>query len=92
MKALTTFIDNKNRYASLFKGQRTEPLYEVQTAAGRKCVAEMIDCKLSPENLSCDGELPRSQVQARYRALTSAAQDLVKLDPSMAQFMYEFGE
>ena len=92
MKALTTFIDNKNRYASLFKGQRTEPLYEVQTAAGRKCVAEMIDCKLSPENLSCDGELPRSQVQARYRALTGAAQDLVKLDPSMAQFMYEFGE
>jgi hypothetical protein len=52
----------------------------------------MIDAKLSPENLSCDGELPRSQVQARYRALTGAAQDLIKLDPSMAQFMYEFGE
>ena len=92
MKALTTFIDNKNRYASLFKGQRTEPLYEVQTAAGRKCVAEMIDCALSPENLSCDGELPRAEVNRRYRELTAAAQDLVKLDPSMAQFMYEFGE
>jgi hypothetical protein len=66
--------------------------YEVATAQGRERVAKMIDAKLSPENLSCDGELPMSQVRARYRALTSAAQDLVRLDPSMAQFMYEFGE
>jgi len=91
MKALTAFIDQKNRYASLFKGQRIEPLYEIQTAAGRKRVAEMIDCALSPENLSCDGELPRAEVNRRYRELTNAARDLIKLDPSMAQHMYEFG-
>jgi hypothetical protein len=91
MRALTTFIDNKNRYASLFRGQRTEPVYEVQTAAGRKRVAEMIDSDLSPENLSCDGELPRAEVNRRYRELTAAAKDLVKLDPSVAQYMYEFG-
>jgi hypothetical protein len=91
MKALTTFIDNKNRYAALFKGQRTEPLYEVQTAAGRRRVAEMIDCALSPENLSCDGELSRTETNRRYRELTAAAKDLVRLDPSMAQHMYEFG-
>ncbi len=91
MRALTTFIDNKNRYASLFRGQRTEALYEVQTAAGRKRVAEMIDSDLSPENLSCDGELPMTQVRARYRALTAAATDLVRIDPTMAQYMYEFG-
>ena len=91
MRALTTFIDNKNRYASLFRGQRTEAVYEIQTAAGRKRVAEMIDSDLSPENLSCDGELPRSQVVARYRTLTAAAKDLIKLDPTMAQHMYEFG-
>ena len=92
MKSLQKYIDQKNQWASLFKGQRTEPLYEVTTAAGRKRVAEAIDCELSPENLSCDGELPMSQVNARYRALTAAARDLVKLDPSMAQYMYEFGE
>ena len=91
MKALNTWVDQQNRWASLFKGQRTEALYEIQTAAGRQRVARAIDCALSPENLSCDGELPRSQVQARYRALTAAAKDLVKLDPSMAQYMYEFG-
>ena len=91
MRALTTFIDNKNRYASLFRGQRTEPVYKIQTAAGRKRVAEMIDSDLSPENLSCDGELPRAEVNRRYRELTAAAKDLVKLDPTVAQYMYEFG-
>jgi hypothetical protein len=91
MKALTTFIDNKNRYVALFRGQRTEPLYEVQTAAGRRRVAEMIDCALSPENLSCDGELSRTETNRRYRELTAAAKDLIKLDPTVAQYMYEFG-
>jgi len=91
MRALTAFIDNKNRYAALFKGKRIEPMYEIQTAAGRKRVAEMIDCALSPENLSCDGELPRAEVNRRYRELTAAATDLVKLDPTMSQYMYEFG-
>ena len=89
MKALNALIKQENAWASIFNNPTA---YEVATVAGRERVAKMIDAKLSPENLSCDGELPRSQVQARYRALTSAAQDLVRLDPSMAQFMYEFGE
>jgi hypothetical protein len=92
MKALTAYIDRQNKYQALFRGQRTEPLYEVTTAAGRKRVADMIDCALSPENLSCDGELPRAEVNRRYRELTAAAKDLVKLDPSMVQHMYEFSE
>jgi hypothetical protein len=90
MKALQAYIDQQNKWNSLFSGNRV--VYEIDTAKGREFVARHIDAALSPENLSCDGELPRSQVQARYRALTSAAQDLVRLDPSMAQFMYEFGE
>ena len=91
MKALTAYIDRQNKYMALFRGQRTEPLYEVTTAAGRLRVAGMIDCALSPENLSCDGELPRAEVNRRYRELTAAAKDLIRLDPAMAQHMYEFG-
>jgi hypothetical protein len=90
MKALNALIKLENDWSSMFNPKFVA--YEVATVAGRERVAKMIDAKLSPENLSCDGELPRSQVQARYRALTAAAQDLVRLDPSMAQFMYEFGE
>ena len=90
MKALNALIKQENAWASMFNGKFVA--YEVATAQGRERVAKMIDAKLSPENLSCDGELPMSQVRARYRSLTSAAQELVRLDPSMSQFMYEFGE
>ena len=89
MKALNALIKQENAWASIFNNHTA---YEVATAQGRERVAKRIDAKLSPENLSCDGELPMSQVRARYRSLTAAAQDLVRLDPSMAQFMYEFGE
>lgn len=88
MKALSAYIDQKNRWNAMFKGTQ----YEVATAEGRKRLAQSIDSELSPENLTCDGELPRSQVQARYRQLTGAAKDLIKLDPSVAQYMYEFSE
>jgi hypothetical protein len=90
MKALNALIKLENDWSSMFNPKFVA--YEVKTSAGRERVAKMIDAKLSPENLSCDGELPRAEVNRRYRALTSAAQDLLKLDPSMAQFMYEFGE
>jgi hypothetical protein len=86
MRALAKFIEQKNHWNSFFKGEQ----YEIQTAQGRRRVAEMIDSCLSPENLTCDGELPRAEVNRRYKELTTAARELIKLDPSVAQFMYEF--
>ena len=85
MSALTTYLDRKNSFAKIF-GQKELSL---QNASDRKRIAESIDSDLSPENLSCDGELPRSQVQARYKQLTTAAKELIKLDPTVAQYIYE---
>jgi hypothetical protein len=84
MKALQAYVDGKNKWNALFKGEQ----YEIKTAKGRQRVADALDCDLSPENLTCDGELPRSQVQARYKALTTAANQLKQLDPTVK--MYEF--
>ena len=84
MKALNTYIDQKNRWNSMFKGRQ----YEINTSKGRQQVADSLDSDLSPENLTCDGELPRSQVQAKYRALTAAAKDLKKLDPTVKFYEY----
>jgi hypothetical protein len=86
MQALNKFIEQKNHWNSFFKGEQ----YEIQTAQGRRRVAEMIDAALSPENLTCDGELPRAEVNRRYKELTTAAKQLIKLDPTVAQYMYEF--
>jgi hypothetical protein len=85
MKALQTFIDQKNRWNSFFKGEQ----YELKTAQGRQRVADMIDAALSPENLTCDGELPRAEVQRRYNELMTAAKQLKKLDPAVKFYEYE---
>jgi hypothetical protein len=85
MKALQTFIDQKNHWNSFFKGEQ----YEITTQVGRQRVADMIDSSLSPENLTCDGELPRAEVNRRYKELMTAAKQLKKLDPSVKFYEYE---
>ena len=84
MKNLKAYVDRENKFSAIF-GKR--PL-DLNSAADRQRIAGNIDAALSPENLTCDGELPRSQVQARYRQLTAAARELQKLDPAVK--FYEF--
>ena len=86
MKALQKFIDQKNRWNAIFKGEQ----YEIKTAAGRQKVADMIDNSLSPENLTCDGELPRTEVNRRWRELNSAAKQLRQLDPTVKFYEYDY--
>ena len=80
MKALQAYVDKENKWINYFCNQ--DP-YEIKTAKGRQRVADSIDAALSPENLSCDGELSRSQVQKRWQALNSAALQLRQLDSSV---------
>ena len=84
MKELKAYVEQKNKWNAIFKGEQ----FELISAKGRQRVADSLDSDLSPENLSCDGELPRSQVQAKYRQLTRAAEQLISIDPSVK--MYEF--
>jgi hypothetical protein len=84
MKALENYVEQRNQIRALFK-QR--PL-SLKKAADRQQIADDIDCALSPENLTCDGELSRSVVDQKYRMLTRCAEQLRKLDPSVK--FYEF--
>ena len=84
MKALQQYVDQKNSWGKLFGNK---PL-SLTNAQDRQKIANSIDADLSPENLTCDGELPRGQVQARYRQLTQAAKELRQLDPAVK--FYEF--
>jgi hypothetical protein len=85
MKSLTAHITQKNQWNALFGGE----VFQLDTHAGRQRVADSIDAALSPENLTCDGELPRAEVQKRYRALTAAANELKRLDPSVTMYVFE---
>ncbi len=82
MKALKDYVEKKNAWNAIFNGK---PLV---IGVDNQRIADMIDGDLSPENLTCDGELSHGQVQAQYRVLTAAAQELKKLDPSVK--FYEF--
>jgi hypothetical protein len=84
MKDLKNFVDRENQFSAIF-GHK--PL-DLNSAADRQRIADKIDCQLSPENLSCDGELSRSQVQVRYRTLARCAQQLLKLDPKVKFYEY----
>ena len=79
MKALAQFVKQRNAFNKMF-GSKELTLTD---AADRQRIADIIDSSLSPENLTCDGELSRSQVQARYRELMAVARDLKELDPAV---------
>jgi hypothetical protein len=85
MKALQTYVDNKNRWNAIFKGEQ----FELASAEGRKRVAQSLDADLSPENLTCDGELSRAEIAMRYQLLAQASKELAQLDPEAAKAIYE---
>jgi hypothetical protein len=78
------YVERKNAFAKLFGNKELSLL----NAKDRQTIADSIDADLSPENLTCDGELPRSQVQARFQFLNRAAQELKSIDPAVT--FYEF--
>ena len=85
MQALNDYVAQKNSWGKLFG---SKPL-DLNDAQDRKRIAQSIDSELSPENLTCDGELSRAQVQQKYTRLTRVAKELQRLDSSVK--FYEFG-
>jgi len=85
MKALQNFVAQKNHWNSFFNGTQ----YSLNTAKDRQALADMIDSALSPENLTCDGELSRTEVNRRYKELITAAKQLKKLDPAVTFYEYD---
>ena len=73
-----------NRWNLIFNN----PCYDLSVAADRQRIADMLDSDLSPENLTCDGELPRAQVIARKRTLDKVVVQLLALDPSVQMYVY----
>jgi len=86
ISTLEALVEQENRWMAALGAQ---PL-SLLSARDRQRVAELIDSRLSPENLSCDGELSPTAVNRRYRELTRAARELKSIDPSVK--FYEYAE
>ena len=76
---LQQWINEQNSWAAIVNAQS----YNINTHTSRQQIADAIDSALSPENLSCDGELSVTEVRARYQRLTAAARELQQLDPEV---------
>ena len=64
MRNLQKFIDDQNMWGSFFNTPEIKfPLSQVQV----NDLAKSLDCKLSPENLHCDGEISNAEAQRKYR-------------------------
>ena len=86
MKALTAYVEQKNRWNALFKGEQ----FEVQSAAGRRRVAQSLDADLSPENLTCDGEGRGVELRKKQDYLNQCVTELIRLDPAVKESFYEY--
>ena len=84
ISTIEQYVERKNAFSKLFG----TPALSLLRAEDRQKIADSIDAELSPENLTCDGELSRSQVNARYQFLTRAAQELMSIDPAVTFYEY----
>ena len=85
ISTLEQYVDQKNKWRGVFN-QKPLSLLNKQD---RQTIANSIDSELSPENLTCDGELRGAQVQQKFRYLTRCAEELLSIDPSVT--FYEMG-
>ena len=85
ISTLEAYVENKNKWRAIFN----QPALSLLNAKDRQAIADGIDSEMSPENLTCDGELPRSVVQMKVRNLSRCAEELLSIDPSVT--FYEMG-
>jgi hypothetical protein len=79
MKTLQAYIDQKNKWNAIFKGEQ----FETKTAKGRQRIANSLDADLSPENLTCDGEVRGEALRQKSAYLFRCVEELINLDPNV---------
>jgi hypothetical protein len=80
-KHLQDYLDQQN----FWRAHQKKALYDIATltAVQAQTIMDSLECSLSPENLSCDGELSRAQVNARYRQFTGAMKAIGVMFPQV---------
>ena len=76
MQNLAKYIDSKNQFASIFKQPLITLPVDDKTA---QFLFDALDGDLSPENLTCDGELPKAEVNRRNKFYTACVKELKAL-------------
>ena len=76
---LEAYVESRNAWAKIFGNKELSLL----NAKDRQAIANRLDADLSPENLTCDGELSGAQVRQKQAYLFRCAEELLSIDPSV---------
>ncbi len=81
---LGNYINHRNIRAKFFS-KPAKPGYDINNLSATDIteLLESIECDLSPENLSCDGEASPQAVHARLRELKTAKNELNKINNAL---------
>lgn len=76
---LEQYVESRNSWAKIFG----KPALSLLNKADRQTIANCIDADLSPENLTCDGEVRGAALQRKAAFLNRCAAELASIDPSV---------
>ena len=68
---LNRYVKEQNQWGKIFSSHT-----DIVLPRDADRVFGMLECALSPENLTCDGELPRAEVKRRHQYLTACLDEL----------------
>ena len=81
---LEQYVESRNSWAKIFG----KPALSLLNAKDRQTIANAIDADLSPENLTCDGEVRGAALQNKFNFLNRCAAELASIDPSVTFYEY----
>jgi hypothetical protein len=85
ISTIEQYVDQANKWGAIFGNK---PL-SLLNKADRQRIANRLDADLSPENLTCDGEIRGRQLEQKSAYLFRCAEELLSIDPSVT--FYEMG-
>ena len=77
---IESYVERKNAWQKIFKGRQ----YSLLSAVDRQALASMLDADLSPENLTCDGEVRGNALRQKQAFLFRCAEELISIDPTVS--------
>lgn len=78
------YVNQMNSWATLCKARSLSLL----NSTDRQRIMDRIESELSPENLTCDGELSAKEVDQRYRYLQQVKAELLSIDGTLEHWVY----
>jgi hypothetical protein len=79
ISTIEQYVAQRNAWGKIFGNRELSLL----NTADRQLIANSIESDLSPENLTCDGEVRGAALRTKYAYLTRCAQELLSIDSNL---------